>query len=104
MNALVRFSSWQEKKSRLLLPVAGNGVTIVKPNYDAMTRKELRAYILAHRDDADAIHAMILKIKADPNTKWYKPEDTDRFPEIYEEHRQRREAEQQSQEQSDNHS
>lgn len=66
----------------------------MKPNFETMSRKKLRAYILEHRNDADAIHAMILKIKADPNTKWYAPEDADRFPEIYEEHRKRWEADQ----------
>lgn len=64
----------------------------MQPNFDQMTRKELRTYILQHRDDADAIHAMILKITADPNTTWYKPEDAERFPEIYEEYRARRES------------
>ncbi|MGV0027431.1 DUF6887 family protein [Phormidesmis priestleyi] len=72
----------------------------MKPDFDAMTRKELRAYILQHRDDGDAIHAMVLKIKADPNTKWYAPEDTDRFPEIYAEHMRLRE-ERRRKEQSD---
>ena len=68
----------------------------MKPNFEEMTRKELRTYLLQHRDDADAIHAAIIKIKADPNTKWYSSEDIDRFPEIYEEHRRRKEAEQNS--------
>jgi hypothetical protein len=63
----------------------------MKLDFDAMTRKELRAYILQHRDDGDAIHAMVLKIEADPNTKWYAPEDADRFPEIYAEHMKIRE-------------
>ncbi len=66
----------------------------MKPNFDQMTRKELRTYILQHRNDADAIHAMVLKITNDPNTRWYKPEDAERFPEIYEEHRKRKDAEQ----------
>jgi len=70
----------------------------MKPNFNAMTRKELRAYVLEHRDDAEAISVIVEKIKADPNTHWYEPEDTDRFPEIYAEHQKRREEAQRSQE------
>ena len=40
----------------------------MKPNFNAMTRKELRAYVLEHRDDAEAISVIVEKIKADPNT------------------------------------
>lgn len=40
---------------------------MTQPNFDAMTRKELRAYLLKHRDDQDAVHAMALRIDADPN-------------------------------------
>jgi hypothetical protein len=68
----------------------------MKPDYDAMTIKELKVYLLEHRNDTEAISTIVEKIKADPNTKWYAPEDTDRFPEIYEEHRKRREADQNS--------
>ncbi len=70
----------------------------MKPNFNAMTRKELRAYVLEHRDDAEAISVVVEKIKADPNTHWHKPEDTDRFPEIYAEHQKRREEAQRNQE------
>lgn len=37
--------------------VAG-GSTMTKPDFGTMTRAELRAYVLAHRDD-DAIEALI---------------------------------------------
>lgn len=40
---------------------------MTKPNFDAMTRQELRAYLLQHREDQDAVHAMALRIDADPN-------------------------------------
>lgn len=64
----------------------------MKPNFELMSPRELRAYILQHRNDAEAIHARIQQILADPNATSYSPEDADRFPEIYEEHRKRREA------------
>lgn len=30
----------------------------MKPNFDEMTKSELRAYVLAHREDLDAIEAL----------------------------------------------
>jgi hypothetical protein len=56
----------------------------MKPDFQAMTTKELKAYLLDHRDDTEAFHALMDKIRAEPNPIWYKPEDTDRFSEIYE--------------------
>lgn len=32
---------------------------MTKPDFSKMTRQELRAYILAHREDDDAIEALI---------------------------------------------
>jgi predicted transcriptional regulator YdeE len=55
----------------------------MKPNFQTMTIDELKAYVFQHRNDTEAISAIVEKIKADPNTKWYAPEDADRFPEIY---------------------
>lgn len=75
------------------------GVHRMKPDYSAMTRAELRAYVLAHHEDTDAFHALADRILADPNLKLYSPEDIDRFPEIYEEHRKRKQAEKDSAEQ-----
>jgi BMFP domain-containing protein YqiC len=34
-----------------------------KPNFEQMTTKQLRAYILAHREDEDAIHAMAIRLR-----------------------------------------
>ncbi len=34
-----------------------------KPNFEQMTMKDLREYILAHRDDEDAIHAMAIRLR-----------------------------------------
>lgn len=35
-----------------------------QPNFQAMTKKELRAYVLAHRDDDEAFYAYVDKIRA----------------------------------------
>ncbi len=34
---------------------------MMKRDFDTMTRQELRAYVLAHRDDDEAIEALIKK-------------------------------------------
>jgi hypothetical protein len=35
------------------------GLTMTKPDFNQMSRQELRAYVLAHRDDDEAIEALI---------------------------------------------
>ena len=42
---------------------------MTKPEFSRMTRQELRAYILAHRDDDDAIEALIKR--GNPNSPTY---------------------------------
>lgn len=39
-----------------------------KPNFEAMTTDELRNYLLQHRDDDDALHAIVLRIEAEGKT------------------------------------
>ena len=34
-----------------------------KPNFEQMTRKQLREYILANRGDEDAIHALAIHLR-----------------------------------------
>jgi hypothetical protein len=58
----------------------------MKPDLHSMTTQELKKYLLEHRSDTEAFHILMDKIKAEPNPIWYKPEDTDRFSEIYEAH------------------
>ncbi|MFN6386439.1 MAG: DUF6887 family protein [Pseudanabaena sp.] len=43
-----------------------NGVLMMKPDFSKMTRQELRAYILANREDDEAIAALINR--ANPNS------------------------------------
>jgi hypothetical protein len=66
----------------------------MKKDFKAMSRSELREYVLANYDDTEAFHELVDRFNASPNVQRYAPEDADRFPEIYEEHqRQRRERE-----------
>lgn len=48
---------------------------MMKPNFDSMTRQELREYILQHREDDDAIEALINK--GNPHSPTYKFPQTD---------------------------
>jgi hypothetical protein len=45
----------------------------MKPNYDAMSWSELRAYILDHRDDVEALDAMYARRSPDSEATWFSP-------------------------------
>ncbi|MBD2513795.1 hypothetical protein H6G93_01980 [Nostoc sp. FACHB-973] len=48
----------------------------VKPDFATMTAIELRAYVLEHRDNQEALHAYLDKLHAEnPNSQVYSPED-----------------------------
>lgn len=56
-----------------------------KPNFEAMNRKDLHNYILAHRDDQEAFYAYIDKLHAEAT--WIEmpllsPEDLENYPEF----------------------
>jgi hypothetical protein len=36
---------------------------MTKPNFEDMSLQELREYILEHRNDEDAVHEMVLRIR-----------------------------------------
>ena len=44
----------------------------MKPNYEAMNRKQLRAYVLEHRDDIEAIRRLF-QINDSEEVKRYPP-------------------------------
>ena len=45
----------------------------MKPDFAAMNRAQLRAYVLEHREDPEAFQALADQILANPNLKWYAP-------------------------------
>ncbi len=51
---------------------------MTKPNFEAMSKEELRAYVLANREDDEAIRELFSR--RDPNATWYSsdlsPEET----------------------------
>jgi hypothetical protein len=54
----------------------------MKPNFNVMTKAELRSYVLKHREDRDAFQALADRIYANPNPQWYSPEDTEKIADI----------------------
>jgi hypothetical protein len=69
-------------------------------NFESMTRRELRNYILENRNDDDAFRAYMDRLEAIPNKVWHPApksiDDLSNFPQLLEEHRQRqREQEEQ---------
>jgi hypothetical protein len=70
----------------------------MKPNFAAMSRKELRAYILEHRDDDEAFYAYMDKLQQNPNKGPIFPapktiDDLKHFPELLEQYRKKQQEE-----------
>ncbi|MBW4647598.1 MAG: hypothetical protein KME06_02710 [Kastovskya adunca ATA6-11-RM4] len=59
-----------------------------KPNFQAMSQKDLHAYVLAHRDDQEAFYAYVDKLHAEANWVEMPPlqslEDLENYPEFVE--------------------
>ncbi len=68
---------------------------MIKPNFEAMSRQELLAYIRKNRDDDEAFRIYMDRVTAKPATEWYPApqsiDDLKHFPELLEKHRARRE-------------
>jgi hypothetical protein len=58
------------------------------PNFQTMSRKELHAYVLAHRDDQEAFYAYVDKLHAEARWVEMPPlqslEDLENYPEFLE--------------------
>lgn len=47
-----------------------------KPDFATMSKFELRAYVLEHRDDEEALHAYLDRLHAEnPSSRTYQPDD-----------------------------
>jgi len=61
---------------------------VSKPNFQAMSLKELHTYVLAHRDDQEAFHAYVDKLHAEADWVEMPPlqsvEDLQSYPEFVE--------------------
>lgn len=45
----------------------------MKPNFEQMSRAELKAYVLAHRDDNEAFEVLLRRRSSDKTATWYPP-------------------------------
>lgn len=48
----------------------------MKPDFENLSRQELRAYVLAHRDDLDALDALYHRRTPDSEAVWFYPPKT----------------------------
>jgi hypothetical protein len=44
---------------------------MTKPNFDAMSKAELRAYVIEHQDDREAFYALVDRLTAQPSSVIY---------------------------------
>jgi hypothetical protein len=58
----------------------------MKPNFQAMTIKELKGYLLEHRNETEAFNTLMDKIKTD-TLDFYSIADVNRFSELLEKSR-----------------
>jgi hypothetical protein len=60
--------------------------TMSKPNFQAMSQKDLQAYFLAHRDDREAFYAYVDKLHTEASWVEMPPlqslEDLENYPEF----------------------
>lgn len=59
---------------------------MTNPNFETMTTKELRTYVLEHRDDQEAINALANRVEA----TGVKLEFPDQLPDVIERQRQKK--------------
>ncbi len=45
----------------------------MKPNFAAMSKQELKKYVLAHRDDTEALNALYNRRRPDAEAIWFAP-------------------------------
>lgn len=63
----------------------------MQPDFESMSHAELRAYLLEHRNDTKAFHALMDLIMADPDPKYYAIDELHRLPQLIEERRKAKE-------------
>jgi hypothetical protein len=54
----------------------------MKPDFNVMTKTELRTYVLTHRQDTAAFQALADRIYNNPDPHWYQPEETDKIVDL----------------------
>jgi hypothetical protein len=54
----------------------------MKPDFNVMTKAELRSYVLSHPEDQDAFQFLADRLYANPNPQWHRPEETQKIIDI----------------------
>jgi hypothetical protein len=49
----------------------------MRPEFDKMSRSELKAYVLEHREDMEALNELMSRRSPDDQATWYKFPDTE---------------------------
>ncbi|QLE54452.1 hypothetical protein [Nostoc sp. TCL26-01] len=60
---------------------------MTKPNFAAMSKSDLKAYLLKNRNDTEAFHALMDKITSEPNQTFYTVEEAGKLQQIIEDRR-----------------
>ncbi len=60
-----------------------------KLKFVKMSKSELKSYLLEHRNDKEAFYALMDKINAEPNQKFYSVDEADILQELIEAKRTR---------------
>jgi hypothetical protein len=71
-----RFTFWLvslKALKRLFIPMVDGGLQMNSPNFSIMTRKELRAYALVHRED-NAVFRELIKRVGESGTEYPYPQ------------------------------
>jgi hypothetical protein len=54
----------------------------MKPDFNVMTKAELRSYVLSHREDQEAFQVLADRLYANPSPQWHRPEETQKIIDI----------------------
>ena len=58
----------------------------MKPNFQTITIKELKKYVLEHREDLEAFQTLVNRIDEQPHKKLHDDVSLERFSELLREH------------------
>ena len=60
----------------------------MKPNFQVITIKELKKYVLEHRDDQEAFHTLIDRIEQQSTNQLHGEVNLEQFSQLLKEHQQ----------------
>ncbi len=67
--------------SAIVIEIVSDKNHMNQPNFQTMSQTELRAYVLANREDTEAFYALADRLKSKPGRK-LSESDLERIPEI----------------------